>query len=125
MAENISQSKFLEEGKDINLKDYAMNISRSEFTSSILPILSHYAILKDLFEPNDVAISSLTNCKTYFEDDGEFVPVYFGNLAKPLECKKPPVVELPHDGNNFHSIAMINLDCQTSDKSPHSLQWLV
>jgi len=84
-----------------------------------------YGVYDDLFEHAFFKPCRILNVN-YEQDDGEtLVPVYRGNIVKPLEAKNAPEISWDSKPDSLWTLAMVGLDTHLTTPGAEYLHWLV
>lgn len=87
-------------------------------------IAEHYGIFEHLY--GEGYFLPLLNLEVLYDlKDGSCLPVYTGNVIKPLEAKEVPTVLFEADGNDMWTLALTSLDGHLTESDKEYVHWLV
>lgn len=87
-------------------------------------IADHYDIFNHLYGEG-YFIPYLNLDILYDIKDDRYLPVYFGNVIKPVEALDRPIVSYEADNNSLWTLALTNLDGHLTESNKEYVHWFI
>jgi len=102
---------------------------RSDWCSTSAPfhlkaVAEHYSIFNDLFGDAYFYPQVMLDV-TYNSSDGNLVPVYRGNVVKPVSATTSPNVSYKSKDNHFWTLILTNPDGHFTMKNREYIHWMM
>lgn len=109
----------------VNLEDVKNEWLRTSGPYQIRRIAEHYGIYQHLFGDAYFTPRTVLNVQYPLPDDEYAVPVYYGNIIKPIDVKTKPDIFFESDPGTLWTLALTNPDGHLTKQDSEYVHWLV
>nr|XP_026484649.1 39S ribosomal protein L38, mitochondrial [Vanessa tameamea]XP_026484658.1 39S ribosomal protein L38, mitochondrial [Vanessa tameamea] len=129
LSKTSKNDKKMEELARKGLLEIDMEKSKKDWLQSLGPmhkkqIADHYGVYEHLYGEG-FFIPQLHLEVFYDINDGNCLPVYYGNVIKPAEAVESPHVSYDTDGNTLWTLALTNLDGHLAENDKEYVHWFI
>lgn len=107
----------------VDLEEYYREWLHTTGQQHIKKIADHYGVFEHLF--GDAYFYPRVHLNVAFELENADLPVYYGNVIKPLDAQNKPKVAYESDENTFWSLLLTNPDGHFTEQDKEYIHWFV